>query len=100
MQKCVEFLIDLSEKSPKEKLKIAKAYQLKNLEVGISPKIIENMNLICFQKAALARINLPESIRAALSCDMAQMEVEVLKALMQKALFHLSDTKVHTETFF
>ncbi|CAB04217.1 BTB and MATH domain-containing protein 45 [Caenorhabditis elegans] len=83
MQKCVEFLIDLSEKSPKEKLKIAKAYQLKNLE-----------------KAALARINLPESIRAALSCDMAQMEVEVLKALMQKALFHLSDTKVHTETFF
>ncbi|CCD61293.1 BTB domain-containing protein [Caenorhabditis elegans] len=71
-RKCEEFLIDFSEKPIKEKLKVAKKYQLENLK-----------------KSCLMKISTIDEIKAALAGDSTEMDVAVLAALLEKTLtFH------------
>ncbi|CCD67522.1 BTB domain-containing protein [Caenorhabditis elegans] len=69
IKRCEEFLVDSSEKSTKEKLKVAKKYQLENLKAS-----------------CLAKINTLEEIKAALAGDLDEMDPSVVHALFRKSL--------------
>ncbi|CCD61290.1 BTB domain-containing protein [Caenorhabditis elegans] len=68
-RKCEEFLIDLSEKSIKEKLKIAKQFQLEKLKMH-----------------CLSKIETVDHIKAAMTGDPIEMDLSVLAALLGKSL--------------
>ncbi|KAF1767419.1 hypothetical protein GCK72_007378 [Caenorhabditis remanei] len=72
LKKCEEFLIRYSEKTLKEKLKIAKQYDMDNLMDGV-----------------LSRIKNVADIRSVLSYDVSEMDPSVVAALLQKALSYL-----------
>ncbi|CCD61289.1 BTB domain-containing protein [Caenorhabditis elegans] len=69
IRKCEEFLIEKSEKSMRDQLEIAKKYQLDNLK-----------------KSCLSKVNTVEEIKAALMCDLADMDPTVVAALFRKSL--------------
>ncbi|CCD67521.1 BTB domain-containing protein [Caenorhabditis elegans] len=69
IRKCEEFLIDSSEKSIKEKLKIAKQYKMENLK-----------------NSCLSKVNTVRDIKAAMTGDPTEMDLSVLAALLGKSL--------------
>ncbi|CAO4366659.1 unnamed protein product [Caenorhabditis nigoni] len=69
IQKCEEFLMENSEKTAKEKLKLAHRYKLKNLK-----------------NKCLSKITTAADIRSVLSHDASEMDPSVLGALLQKSL--------------
>ncbi|EFP09850.1 hypothetical protein CRE_21353 [Caenorhabditis remanei] len=71
-KKCEEFLIRYSVKTLKEKLQIAKQYDMDNLKDGV-----------------LSRIKNVADIRSVLSYDVNEMDPSVVAALLQKALSYL-----------
>ncbi|KAF1767462.1 hypothetical protein GCK72_007421 [Caenorhabditis remanei] len=72
LKKCEEFLIRYSVKTLKEKLQIAKQYDMDNLKDGV-----------------LSRIKNVAGIRSVLSYDVSEMDPSVVAALLQKALSYL-----------
>nr|pir protein R52.10 [imported] - Caenorhabditis elegans [Caenorhabditis elegans] len=73
IQKCEEFLIEKSEKSVKEKLKLVKQYQLKSLKMH-----------------CLSKINTINEIRAVAPFDHNDMDPEVIAALLNKSLANIN----------
>ncbi|UMM19866.1 hypothetical protein L5515_015296 [Caenorhabditis briggsae] len=69
VQKCEEFLMENSEKTVKEKLKLAHRYKLKNLKIK-----------------CLSKITTAAEIRSVLSHDASEMDPSVVGALLQKSL--------------
>ncbi|KAF1767494.1 hypothetical protein GCK72_007453 [Caenorhabditis remanei] len=72
LKKCEEYLIRYSVKTLKEKLQIAKQYDMDNLKDGV-----------------LSRIKNVADIRSVLSYDVSEMDPSVVAALLQKALSYL-----------
>ncbi|PIC47907.1 hypothetical protein B9Z55_007086 [Caenorhabditis nigoni] len=69
IQKCEQFLIENSEKTLKEKLKLAHRYKLENLKIK-----------------CLSKITTAAEIRSVLSHDSSEMDPSVVGALLQKSL--------------
>ncbi|PIC47912.1 hypothetical protein B9Z55_007090 [Caenorhabditis nigoni] len=69
IQKCEEFLMESSEKTLKEYLKLAHRYKLRNLK-----------------NKCLSKITTASDIRSVLSHDTNEMDPSVVGALLQKSL--------------